>query len=257
MARPPVEWPIPTYVVEYRERAVLSFRMPLRRLGGVVPAPVQPETVHGYGVVALSVSSGRCLKSVGGIPVLASEFRVAEVLTPVRWQAACRPALVGLCTLRFVTTCHGVARLARTALQLDAEVADLSAAAGVPKGMVESPWPERSLFADQEAAEALLLRPEWYFAPDRDGRLVRAVPVHHYARSTMQLPGQLPALDGGAALVAAALHADPAELALDHALFQKRCTHTYHFPPETIVRTRPLGVSLGTLRASRQPALAA
>jgi hypothetical protein len=191
---------------------------------------------------------------VGGIPVLASEFRVAELLTPVRWEAACRAPLVGLCTLAFLTTCHGVARLARTALHLDAQVTELSPAVGTLRTATEATWPEDSLFGAQETAEALLLRPEWYFAPDQDGRVVRAVPVHHYARATV---AALAVGEGALRLVADTLHADCAEVIPDHALLQKRCTHTYHFPPETIVRTRPLATSITAMLGAARLALAA
>lgn len=235
MARPPVEWPIPAYVLEYRERILVTYRVPMRWLGAAVAAPVVPETVQGSGLVSLCLSNGRCLKSVGGIPVLATEFRIAEVLTPARWQAACRPALKGLYTTRLATDSHGLSRLTRTALGLDAELSATCPRGTAPRALPELAWPEHSAFAGAEEAEALLLHPEWYFAPDRDGLHVRAVPVHYYARATTQIqPGPL-----CAEFVAGSLHCEPSELTLDHAVLQKRCTHTYHFPPETIVRSRP------------------
>jgi hypothetical protein len=254
MARPPVEWPIPAYVVEYRERILVSFRVPKRLLGAAVAAPVVPETVHGHGIVSLCLSNGRCLKSVGGIPVLATEFRTAELVTPVRWQAACRPALQGLYTLRFSSDSHGLARLAGTALRVDAEVNPACPRAAGPRALPELAWPVDSAFASSEEAEALLLHPEWYFAPDRDGRHVRAVPVHYYARATAVLqPGTL-----FASFVAESLGCDVEELCPDHALLQKRCTHTFHFPPETIVCSRPAEAARGSwLPPSRLPVLAA
>jgi hypothetical protein len=235
MARPPVEWPIPAYILEYRERILVTYRVPMRRLGAAIAAPVVPETVQGHGLVTLCLSNGRCLKSVGGIPVLATEFRIAEVTTPVRWQAACRPALKGLYTVRLATNSHGLSRLARTALGLDAEMTASCPRATTPRVLPELEWPSHSVFAGAEEAEAQLLHPEWYFAPDRDGRHVRAVPVHYYARATTQFqPAAL-----GAEFVAETLRCDLSELSLDHATLQKRCTHTYHFPPETIVCSRP------------------
>jgi len=254
MARPPVEWPIPAYVLEYRERTLITFRAPLRRLGAQVAAPVLPETVAGHGLVSLCLSNGRCLKSVGGIPVLATEFRTAEVVTPVRWQAACRAALKGLYSLRFATGAHGLARLARTALALDAELTDSCPRSTAPRVQPEVAWPHESVFAGAEEAEAQLLHPEWFFAPDRDGRHVRAVPVHYYARATTQVQP----LALCAEFVAEALRCDVKELELDHAVLQRRCTHTYHFPPETIVCSRPVEAPFRTWpRPSRVPVLAA
>jgi hypothetical protein len=254
MARPPVEWPIPAYILEYRERTLITFRAPLRRLGATVAAPVQPDTIAGRGLVMLCLSNGRCLKSVGGIPVLATEFRTAEVVTPVRWQAACRPALKGLYSLRFATGSHGLARLARTALALDAETIGVCPRTTPPRVQPELAWPGHSVFAGAEEAEALLLHPEWFFAPDLDGRHVRAVPVHFYARTTAQiLPGTL-----CTEFVAEALRCDVEELELDHAVVQKRCTHTYHFPPETIVRSRPVETPYRAwAQPDRMPVLAA
>jgi hypothetical protein len=220
----------------------------------MVAAPVIPETVTGHGLVSLCLSNGRCLKSVGGIPVLATEFRTAEVVTPVRWQAACRPALKGLYTLRFATGSHGLARLARTALALDAEMTTACPRTTLPRVQPELEWPCDSVFAGAEEAEAMLLHPEWLFAPDRDGRHVRAVPVHYYARATTQV-------DPGAfctEFVAEALRCDVKELQLDHAVLQKRCTHTYHFPPETIVCSRPVEpAGRGWVKPGRLPLLAA
>lgn len=254
MARPPIDWPIPAYVVEYRERILVSYRVPKRLLGAAVAAPVMSETVQGQGIVTVCLSNGRCLKSVGGIPVLATEFRTAEVVTPTRWQAACRPALKGLYTLRFTSNSHGLSRLARTALRLNAEVRSDCPRANGPRTLPELEWPSTSAFAVAEEAEALLLHPEWYFAPGRDGRHVRAVPVHYYARATTQIdPGAL-----FASFVAETLQCGVEELCLDHALVQKRCTHTYHFPPETIVCSRPaVSERREWLRPARLPALAA
>lgn len=241
MARPPVEWPIPAYVVELRERLVLTFRVPGREMARLAPEPVAPVTVQGEGVISLCLGSGRCLKSVGGIPVLASEFKTAELLMPVRWQPACRPLLQGVCALRFLSDAHGLARLVRTALDFGAEVADAALFADRQKPRPVDEWPADSLFHSTEQAEALLLHPEYYFAPDRLGRLVRAVPVHQYARSIVQVrPERIP-LD----LVRRMLGLGTDALRFDHALLQKRCTHTFSFPPETIVRTRPVSAFLG------------
>ncbi|MGV3719334.1 MAG: hypothetical protein ACO1SX_00370, partial [Actinomycetota bacterium] len=114
----------------------------------------------------------------------------------------------------------------------------------------EPEWPADSVFDSAEHAEGVLLHPEWCFAPDRPGRLVRAVPVHHYARSTVHVtPERAPT-----EWVARLLGVQPGALRFDHALLQKRCTHTFSFPPETIVRTRPVA-AIGAL--SRSVALAA
>lgn len=255
MARPPVEWPIPAYVFELRERLVLTFRLNRREVGRHAPAPVTAVTLRGEGLVSFCLANGRCLKSVGGIPILASEFRTAELLTPVRWQPACRAALQGVCAVRYLATSHGLVRLARTSLDLAAEVAsakELRAVAVSP--VVEPEWPAGSVFDSAEHAEGVLLHPEWCFAPDRLGRLVRAVPVHHYARSTVAVtPEHVPTHT-----VAALLGVDPDCLSFDHALLQKRCTHTYSFPPETIVRTCPVTSGIGAARTRVGPvALAA
>lgn len=251
MARPPVEWPIPVYVTELRERVVMSFRSPARVLAGRIPAPVQPELVHGQAVVSLCMATGRCLKPAGTGPLLASEFRVAELVTPVRWEAACRPALRGLFTLRLLTDSAGVARLVQTALEFPAGrsehrqgvegpayTADLHgpspidfAQFSLPRPVAESVWSSDSLFASPEEAEIALLHPEYIFVPETTGRAVRAVPVHQYARSTTVVAPT----SAAAPLVAGSLGVQPEELELDHVLYQKRCTHTWSFPPERIV----------------------
>ena len=276
MARPPVEWPIPVYVTELRERVVMSFRVPARFLAGRIPAPMLPELVRGQAVVSLCLGTGRCLKPAGAGPLLASEFRVAELVTPVRWQAACRPALRGLFTLRLLTDSAGVARLVQTALEFPAEVsrhrqgmdatgygcelssshpAD-SAQLSLPRPVAESEWPGKSLFTTPEEAEIALLHPEYVFVPERSGRAVRAVPVHHYARSTTAVAPTAAV----APLVAWSLGAKPEEIELDHVLYQKRCTHTWSFPPERIVTaTSPVAGRLRRLpmRESARPTLLA
>ncbi|HEU4753804.1 MAG TPA: hypothetical protein VFU47_11910, partial [Armatimonadota bacterium] len=115
MARAPVEWPIPEYVLELRERVVIPCRVPLRALGGRIPAPLAPSTVAGQGIVSLSLGNSRCLKSVGGVPTLASEFHLAELVTPAVWQPACRPALRGNLLLAAFSDTPGLSRLIRTA----------------------------------------------------------------------------------------------------------------------------------------------
>lgn len=236
MARPPVEWPIPAYVAEWRERLVFTFRVRGREMHRLAPEPVSPVTLTGEGIVSLVVGSGRCLKSVGGIPVLASEFQTVELLMPVRWQPACRPPLQGICALHFQADSHGLVRLMRKALDLRAAVSNESLRAGSRKPTALESWPESSLFHSAEQAEALLLHPEYYFVPETSERLVRAVPVHHYARSTVAVnAGPFP-LEWAASRLGLA----PEALRPDHVLLQKRCTHTYSFPPETIYRTRPV-----------------
>lgn len=259
MARPPVEWPIPVYVTELRERVVMSFRAPARLLAGRIPAPVLPELVNGRAVVSLCLGTGRCLKPAGTGPLLASEFRIAELVTPVRWQAACRPALRGLFTLRLLTDSAGVARLVQTALEFPVErsqhrqgvdgaayTCDLSGAhpadsalLSLARPVVESEWSADSLFTSPEEAEIALLHPEYIFVPETSGRAVRAVPVHQYARATTVVtPASV-----AAPLVAASLGAQPEELELDHVLYQKRCTHTWSFPPERIITATAPAVS--------------
>jgi len=114
-------------------------------------------------------------------------------------------------------------------------------------------WDSASLFSDQEEAEAGLLRPECYFIPDRNGECVRAAPLHQYARSTTRVrPEVLPT-----GLLAATLGAHPDDLILDHALLQKRCTHTWSFPPERIALARPVPTLLSNAGTRRVSLLAA
>jgi hypothetical protein len=252
MARPPVEWPIPTYVVEMRERVVAAYRVPAMRVAPLIPGPVAPSLVRGHGVVALGLWNGRCVKSVGGHPTLAGQFRVAEVFTPVHWQGACRPALRGNYLLRFAADSHGLSRLVRTALGFPAEhrplrqglerTGYLAESDGqrllLPRTIREEPWPADSLFATHEDAEAALLHPEAIFVPTRDYAAVNAVPIHQYARATAHLRP----IAQAAGILAETLDAAPEELVLDHVFFQKRCTHTWSFPPERIATVRHSGV---------------
>lgn len=254
MGRPPVEWPIPAYIAELRERVVVAFRVPGRALAGRVPAPVTPELAAGKALVCLSLANGRCVRPVGGAATLASEFRTAELFTPARWQAACRAPLRGNMLLASRTDSRSLARMLRTAVRLPAGVGTHAqglegrdytcrladpTGAGVlvrlARGMEEQPWPGGSLFTSAEAAEIALVHPEFHFVADPGGRVVQAVPVHEYARKTTHV--EVAALE--APLVAAWLGLAPEELELDHALFQKRCTHTWSFPPERISVAAP------------------
>jgi hypothetical protein len=242
VGRPPVEWPIPVYVTELRDRVVATFRVPGRALASHVPAPVMPDLVRGEGVVALCLGNGRCLKSVGGHPVLASEFHVAELITPAYWQAACRPALKGNCLLAAWSDSHGLSRLIRTSLHLAAgcepeeqggqKSTYRCRASGwdLELEKADADWPAGSLFSSAETAEGLLLHPECYFVPESREGLVRAVPVHQYARSAVAAR----ALRLEAPVVAEVLGLDSTEVTPDHVFLQKRCTHTWFFPPERI-----------------------
>lgn len=248
MARPPVEWPIPMYVTELRDRVIAAFRVPGRSLAPLVPGPLVPSLVRGQAVVALCLGNGRCLKSVGGNPTLASEFHLAELVTPVSWQGACRPVLRGNFLLHLETDAHGLSRLARTALsfpvgcnplQQGMEKAGYRCSSGqhrllLPRTVEEEPWPATSVFANHEAAEAHLLHPEAFFVRAEGGTVVNAIPVHQYARSTTHVHP----IEAAAPWVAEILHARPEEVVLDHVFFQKRCTHTWSFPPERILASR-------------------
>ena len=252
MARPPVEWPIPAYVVELRERVVATFRVPGRALAALIPAPVAPALVGGRAVVSLCFGSGRRLSSVGANPALATEFTLAEVVTPVLWQGACRPTLRGNFLLHCSTGAHGLARLVRTALNAPCrwESLDVEAQLALPRERSEAPWPADSVFSSHEAAEAHLLHPEACFVAAPHGGAVNAVPIHQYARATIHLvPHHAAALR-----IAGVLSVPPEELEFDHMFLQKRCTHTWSFPPERILTAR------GTprwaepvLRAGREP----
>ena len=122
MARPEVDWPIPVYVTELRDRVVMVFRVAPRALAERLPAPLAAERVAGRALVALALGNGRCLKGVGGTSLLAREFRTAELVTPAVWPGACRPAARGLFLLRLFSDSVGVARLVRAALGFDPEL---------------------------------------------------------------------------------------------------------------------------------------
>lgn len=262
MSRPPIEWPIPAYVAELRERVVLTFRAPRAILEPLVAGPLVPELAGGFGIMALALGSVRCVKPVGGVSVLASEFRTAELFVPARWRRACRPALRGSCLLRVLTDSPGAARWIRTALGLRAAVVPLrqgivrggyacainaggncSLEVDLPRRSVEDRWPHDSAFTSHEAAEAFVLHPECHFAPDAREAVVHAVPVHEYARGTTHV---LPAAVS-IPLVARLLGCREADLALDHVFFQKRCTHTWSFPPDRIPASRRIPGLRGTL----------
>ncbi|MFN3650762.1 MAG: hypothetical protein ACK47B_14400 [Armatimonadota bacterium] len=249
MARPPVEWPIPIYTLELRERTVGIFRVPASRLARQVPPPISLETFAGTGLVAVCVGSARCLKPVGGAAQLASEFHLVEVVTPVRWQGACRPLLRGLFALDLLTDCSGVRRLLECGLQVPARRAraeqelsrqrvsvrvGTSSGAGFglagPDPLREGTWPEGSCLSGLEEAELRLLRPDSYFFPDSHQPLVRAVPVHQYSRLTVARGD----FEMAAPLLAELLRCPESEIVPDLALVQKRCTYTIAFPPERI-----------------------
>jgi hypothetical protein len=249
MARPELEWPIPVYVTELRERVVVACRVPAGALAGRVPAPLAVETVRGAAVVALCFSNGRCVRPVGGVPSLASEFHLAEVVTPAVWRAACRPLVRGNLVLDLFTDSAGIGRLVGKAVELDPHPCrQQQGAAGTRyecrmdrecgssgarlclDRAAEAAWPAESLFASSEEAEVRLTRPECYFAGSRDGRAVYAVPVHQYARTTR--PSAWRELE--VPILAELLGLDADGLVVDHVLFQKRCTHTWSFPPERV-----------------------
>jgi hypothetical protein len=247
MARPPVEWPIPQYVVELRERVIVTCRVPARLLAERVPPPLSALTAAGEGVVSLAIGAVRCIKSVGGVQTLASELHTAELFTPARWRPACRRPLTGNLLLDLWTDSPGLARLVRTALGFRPRPARyeqcsdrgayrcrLTSAEGdaelhVIQPGVEAAWPARSAFTSHEAAEAQLVHPECLFVPSGAGDAVYAVPVHQYARSTTHA-----AAARASAPLMAALGAASEEVIPDHVFFQKRCTHTVLFPPERI-----------------------
>ena len=265
MARPPVEWPIPQYVLELRERVVVTCRVPAR-LAAQVPLPLQPLCSGGKTVVSLCLGNGRVLKSVGGAERLASEFHTVELLTPAVWRPACRPALRGNYLLGGFADAPGVRRLLRTGAGLEAQAGRLAqgcgrsgyawegtlpvgqegeaaAAARLPRPLAEISWPADSAFSSPEAAEAQLLHPEVVFFLDRDGRAVNGVPVHQYARAAVHAEAEW---SGVEELLGGLLGACPEEVEVDHVFFQKRCTHTFFFPPERIPVAAP-----GAPRAGR------
>lgn len=258
MGRPPVEWPIPVYVTELRERVVATFRVPTRVLNPLVPAAMAPDVVRGSALISLCLNNGRCLKGQAGSAVLASEFHLLELLTPVRWQAPCRPTTRGQFLLALGSDSDSLSRLFRTALSAEVRATrheqgtakepflsrgaridgDRRVEVRLPRAAEEHPWRADSVFDSHEAAEAHLLHPECYFVPETAGNAVQAVPVHQYARSSTHL---LP-LEVSAVAVAEALGMRVGELELDHVFYQKRCTHTWSFPPERIPVARPLPI---------------
>jgi hypothetical protein len=254
MSRPALEWPIPVYVSELRERLILVFRVPAEALEEAAPAPVLLEARRGVGVVALALSRARCLKSVGAHPVLAGECHTAELLAPARRQGACRPAVRGSYLLGFQSDRASLNRLVARCLECppaagcpgaptrvgarqvwaEESEAGWEVAFTRPNPAAEAPWPAGSAFPDFEAAEAALLHPEAVFTTAPGGGAVWAFPVHHYARSTS------PAVvdHWSADWIRRRLGLRSGDLALDHSLFQRRCTHQWAFPPERIPAAR-------------------
>lgn len=248
MGRPPVEWPIPAYQIEIRERLVLVYRTAASVLRGLVPGAVTAETVGSEAALLLTLENHRLLRPVGAETVLASEYHVVQLLTPVRWRRACRPDVRGSFLLGLGTDRRGVGRLLERSLHLPAdriacrftvcrdraewEVASSegTVAAAIDRPVREESWPVRSLYPSQEDAEAALLHPEAVFVPDPGDGSVRAAPVHLYARSTLHVGADVPSVGW----LAGCPGVRPEELRLDHALLQKRCTHTWAFPPERI-----------------------
>lgn len=238
MARPPVEWPIPVYVMELRRRLVVCFRVPASALATQVAGPLSlepPRGAGGLGIAALALGMGRCLKPAGGTCLLAGEYQVAELFTPAVWRPACREALRGSCLLGAWTDCHGLGRLAATALEFPvsplggpgAPPADL---AGLFPGQ-PAPFPTGSLYPTAEAADGLL-RPERVFAPA--AAAVWAPPVHFYYRSAEPVTLAPEAALTCRRVVADRLGLHPERVVPDHARLQRRCTHTWSFPPERI-----------------------
>ncbi len=258
MARPANEWPIPVYVAEMRERVVVAFRVPAASLESRVPLPVVPDLRGGQAVVGLCLGNVRCFKPSGAERTLARELVLGELVTPVRWQGACRPAVTGLCLLDLFTDSPGLARLVRTAAgyaprlvrraggaeSKDSYGWNLEGPAGtaglrvrLPRPVGEPAW-QVGAFPTFQSAETALVHPEACFIPGSGGDVVRAVPVHQYARLTQAAIGEVEA----AGFVAEALGVPEEAVRLDHVLFQKRCTHTWSFPPERIpvaARARP------------------
>ncbi len=250
MPRPPIEWPIPVYVTEHRERLLFCFRAPAPSVARLVPAPMYLETVSGQALLLLALGGARCHKAAGRTRALASEFRAAELLTPARWPAACRRDPLGLHLLQFHTTSAGLRRFVHTALGFEQSnpAARLTAEPLGPNGdghlsipyrtlarsQAESEWPADSLFDSSERAEALLLHPEYYYIPDQGRREIQAVPLHQYVRKSTVIPG--PGAD--AEPIAELLGVAPSEVSLDHIVLQRRCTLTWSFPPERIPMVR-------------------
>lgn len=237
MARPPVEWPIPVYVAELRERTIVTCRVPAAALAGKVQPPLFPLVARAQALVAVAFGSGRCLKSACGSRQLAGEFALTEVITPVVWHPACRTAVRGNWLLAGSCSAPGIRRLCRASLGVDLRTAisGLEAChATLDRPIREAEWPNASHFTSPEAAETLLLHPECYFVRDEAEAIVRAAPVHQYARSTVPVAPQ----SCDVAAVAALLGLPEAAVIVDHVLYQKRCTHTWAFPAERIPLAR-------------------
>jgi hypothetical protein len=236
MGRPPNEWPIPVYVVELRERLLLTYRVRPGALSRALPSALAPIVSEGSATVALALGAGRCLKTVGGPATLAHEFHVAELITPVSWSPACREPVHGNCVLRAFTDSRSLARFLRVTLSLESSAAELSlkTTRGETSCRIGSVgWSAHLVETGDQAPdeEDRLLHPECYFFPDRRGELIRSVTVHQYSRSTTPLPLASTTRD----LIAALLGCPPHELDEGAAGLQKRCTHTWSFPPERIL----------------------
>lgn len=264
MARPPSEWPIPIYELELRERLIACFTVPPPALLRQVPAPLTPQIIHGRGLCAVTMASGRVLKRSGIDQGLASEFRLLEVQVPVIWQRPCVGGERGLFTLLATTDHTGLHRLLKRCAQATAAVPVPQAHARPRKVQLADPyewwagaetvrikttpaeWPTNSLIDGPERAEALLAHPTHRFFRDAEGDAVRAVPVRDYSRSTTPVAGHAAPVDR----VAALLGVDPEELALDHLLLQKRVTQTVFFPSERISTLARSGRNATGLRSS-------
>lgn len=233
MARPPVEWPIPVYVAELRERTIVVCRIPSAALSGRVQPPLLPQVSNGYAILALALGRGRCLKSACGSRQLAGEFELTELFTPVIWHPACRPAVRGNWLLAGHCSAPGIRRLCRASLGVDlgmAHALPVGSGAVLERPVQEVAWPASSRFASPEAAETLLLHPECYFVADGSEGVARAVPVHQYARTTLHVAPR----ECRVSRLAELLGISEREITIDHVLYQKRCTHTWAFPAERI-----------------------
>ncbi len=247
MARPAVDWPIPVYTFELRDRVLVTLRVPAAALADRVPVPLTPVRFRRDALVTVAFDLVRQVKSQRPSPIVASDLRMVSITTPVAWSPACSPVVRGHYLLSMGTDRPGMARLMRTCLVQSAFPTKLMQTSvgseyrfglspgqglcgAIPRPLVEEPWGAAdSILPSGEDAQALLLHPQRLFTSEGQG-WIQATPVHHYARSTAHV--RLSYWDGEA--VARQLGIDPSEAQMDHALFQKRCTHVYSFPPERI-----------------------
>lgn len=247
------EWPLPAYEAELRERVILVLSVEASAVARHVPSPLHPDQQRGKVLVAVTLATVRRLRSVGAETLLASEFGLAEVLVPAWRRPACRGEERGLLLLGLRSSSRGLRRLVASGLSFPAEAlqyrsgvdrahhvcsigepAEAGGGTAAVHARVVLPRPYHSAEGDEaptvEELATQLLRRRVLYVPDHAAGVIRAVPVRHYARATMAVTAELVE----APLVERLLGVPPEALRIVAVLLQRRCTHTWGFPPERI-----------------------